>query len=92
MQTSATPGQTVIDVDVTTCVALFLTNIHHLKPYVKNPSHKIAKNITIHHECPCRIEISYPRGRILTRDEACRVPGLIPTPRARFLYPTRTGS
>ena len=21
------------------------------------------KNITIHHECPCRIEISHPRGR-----------------------------
>ena len=25
------------------CVVLFLTNILHLNPYVKNPSHKIAK-------------------------------------------------
>ena len=31
--------------------------------------------ITIHHECPCRKEISHPRGQILTRDMACRVPG-----------------
>ena len=42
VQTGATPCQTMsnrdvimFDVDVTTCVALFLTNILHLKPYVK---------------------------------------------------------
>ena len=23
----------------------------------------LCKTITIHHECPCRIEISHPRGR-----------------------------
>ena len=33
----------MFDVDVTTCVALFLTNILHLKPFDKNPSPKIAK-------------------------------------------------
>ena len=32
---------------------------------------------------PCRVEIS-----ILTRDEACRVPGYIPTLRMKYLYPT----
>ena len=39
MQTGATPGQTsdviMFDVDVTTGVALFSTNILHFKPYVK---------------------------------------------------------
>ena len=27
-----------------------------------------CKNITIHHECPCSIEISHPWGQNLTRD------------------------
>ena len=30
---------------------------------VSNPSSSQRWNITIHHECPCRIEISQPRGR-----------------------------
>ena len=33
------------------------------------------ENITTLHKCPCRIDISHPRSRNLTRDEACRVPG-----------------
>ena len=33
----------MFDVDVTTCVALFLTNILHLKPYVKKSQSQIAK-------------------------------------------------
>ena len=40
VQTGATPAMSnrdviMFDVDVTTCVKLFLTNILHLKPYVK---------------------------------------------------------
>ena len=36
VQTGATNSDVIMfDVDVTTCVALFLTNILHLKPYVK---------------------------------------------------------
>ena len=34
VQTGAMPGQ-IVTSDVATCVALFLTNILHLKPYVK---------------------------------------------------------
>ena len=33
----------LFDVDVTTCIALFLTSIFHLKPFKKCPSPKIAK-------------------------------------------------
>ena len=33
----------MFDVDVTTCVALFLTNIIRLKPFDQNPSSKIVK-------------------------------------------------
>ena len=35
----------MFDVDVTTCVALFLTNILHLNLMLKDPSHKIAKKV-----------------------------------------------
>ena len=39
------PNSDVImfDVDVKTCVALFLTNIFHLKPFEKCPSPKTSK-------------------------------------------------
>ena len=47
-----------------------------------------AENITIHHECPCRIEISHPRGRNFNQSSLVKTPA----PRVRYLYPTWTGS
>ena len=47
MQTGAMPGQNsdviMFDVNVTTCVALFLTNILLVKPFKKSTNPKIAK-------------------------------------------------
>ena len=38
----------MFDVDVTTCVALFLTNIFHLKPYVKkSQSQNCQENLVL---------------------------------------------
>ena len=43
--------------------------------YLSHGLVQVCELITIHLLCPCSIEISQPRVGILTRDEACRVPG-----------------
>ena len=37
--------------------------------------YNMGKNLTIHHKCPFRVEISFPMGQNFTREEACPVSG-----------------
>ena len=53
---------------------VYETEFTHMGKNSRNPE-LVSKNITIHNECPCRIEISHPSVGSLTWDEACRVPG-----------------
>ena len=49
----------------------------------------VCKNIRIHHKCPCKIEITLIE---LNQGRGLLSPWLYSDPRARFPYPTRTGS
>ena len=53
----------------------------------------VCKNITIHHECPCRIGEISPEGlEFLPGTRLAESLDEIPTPRVRFPYLTWTGS
>ena len=46
---------------------------------------KLSGSMRIHHECPCRIVKSHPRGRTFNQERG--LPVEIPAPRVRFPYP-----
>ena len=48
------------------------------------------RTMRIHHECPCRIGKSHPRGRNFNQGRGLPSPW-IPTPRMRFSYPAWIG-
>ena len=43
-----------------------------------------GENITIHHECPCRIEISHPRGRNFNQGQGLPCPWLNSVPKGEI--------
>ena len=50
------------------------------------------QNIRIYHECPCRIEISHPRGQNFNNGRGLPCPWLNSDPWVRYLYLTWPGS
>ena len=44
----------------------------------------VYENITIHHECPCRIEISHPRGRKFNQGRGLPSPWLNSDPKGEI--------